>query len=274
MPSHHIRLTDDHAAAPLLDDVNAWLDDLRSRGEFGRLLAARGNLEAFLRSLAVRATAPCRADDLDQQAVVDFLCGHGPLTLYRGSWYFASDAGRLLALWARHVDRCRGTEQLALTVGAARVRAEPEMMRAMEAYEHLVWDHFGGARASATSRSAGWFRVTGKGEGYVEVVDVPGQAAAALPGPARVGVPGGAAQRLRADDLMWLDVAMDDGARPLAVGVVCCALAEPWLEARGWPGARTTALPPDVRARFTGTNGDPEARGGAAPVTPAGALEQ
>lgn len=267
MPSHHIRLTDEHAAAPLLEETNSWLDDLRRRGEFGRLLAARGNLEAFLRSLAVRASGPCSFGELGEQDVVDFLCGHGPLTLFRGSWYFASDAGRLLALWARHVDRRLDQDRLALTVGAARVRAEPEMMRTMEAFEHLAWAHFGGARASVESRSAGWFRVTKVGDAFIEVADVPGQAATSLPAPARVKVPDGASKRLRAGDLLWLDVAMDDDERPLAVGVVCCSLAEPWLQARGWPGARTTALPPDVRARFTGT----VAEGG---PTPAGALEQ
>lgn len=268
--AHHIRLPDEHVGGPILPAVNGWLDTLRERGELGRLLAARGNLEALLRSLCLGQVAPRCVKDLTPRVFADFLAGHGPIALFRGSWYFATDAGRLLSLWARHVDSsaalASGGGALSEAVGAARAQVEGPMIRTMEAFEHLAWDHFGGVRATGRSRAAGWFEVEAAEAETVSVRGVRGQVAPALEAPLAVRVPEGARRRLEPGDLLWMDLGEEPAAAPLAVGTVCCSAARDYLGVRGWPCARTCTLPPDVRARFTGR--------AAAPTAPDGALEQ
>lgn len=265
-PAHHVRLPEGHAATAFLPSVNVWLDDLRERGEFGRLLAARGNLEAFLRSLGVRGSEPADPNDMDAEPVVDFLAGHGPVALYRGSWYFATDAGRLLSLWARDAAQRFSMPALNAVVGEARARVDADVIRTMEAFEHLAWTHFGSPRRPLPSLAAGWFRVQEAENEHIRVSGVDGQVSPPLDQWTAVRVPRGAGRRLRQGDLLWMDIGTEPGGRPLAIGTVCCGAAERYLTARQWPGARSTRLPPDVRARFTGRTGEA--------VTPDGELEQ
>lgn len=252
MRAHRLHLPTGHPAAPLEETCNALLDGLRAEEAWGRLLAARGSLRGVLDGLAAVRGETSPIVDVEAQDLVDVLCGWGPLRHYRGSSLFAQDMVRMMDLWVAHAATREAKPALEGAWQEARGRCEADLMRTMEAFEHLSFAWFSKVRSGGRSRAAGWFEVQGVGSEAVELAAVAEGCSPEGVGVLQSALPMATLRRLVPEDLIWLDVAEEAGAMPLAVGHVLSRHGRDAVARSGWGTARVEQLPPDVGARFSG----------------------
>lgn len=256
MAAHHLNLQPGHPGAALEAACNVWLDELREAGDYGRLLAVRGSVRGALDGLATLCGHVLDDEAIGVDTLQGLLCGWGPLRHYRGSLLFAQDLVRAMDLWVAHEATRDTAPWLKARWEVARESCEADLMRTMEAFEHLAFGWFTGKNPGGPSRAAGWFEVGDGGAPGTTLLPVPGGTSADDVGPQAVALPPAAARRLREGDLLWLDVAITPGTAPLAIGHVICAQGRDTVAAGGWATARVETLPGDVRARLAGSQVD------------------
>lgn len=253
MRAHHIRDYGWGKDNPLIEVTNLWMDSLRAQGDFNRLLAARGHLDALVASVA-KAGKTLRAwDELSAAELSDYLLAAGPAEVFRGEGTFVNQAATMLRLWLDEA-RARGKlEQAEVdSLYLAMQEAERELLRVHDAYELTAWEFFSEPRGQRAVALRGWLETLSIAEsGRVDLspLHTQGDADAVE---LSLQLPAAAVKRLKQGDLIWAGVGAQLGP-PLLLGPILPALGRQWLERVGWPGEAIDELPVEVQTRFTGS---------------------
>lgn len=252
MPAHHIRDYGWGPSHPVIAQTNRWLDRLRDRGDYGRLLAARGHLDAWVASMHRVGRTPGDWTAVSSDDLSGYLAAAAPIGVVRGEASFARQAGPILERWGSEAPELSSAETTAWRARLAEgLRVQRDVLRAHDAFEILLWQHFSDRPPQHPSRVTGWLETVEVGEGRIGVQVAQAAVVGTPHTPFEVAVPLAASARWRVGDLTWLDLC-DEHDRPMAVGALVPAAGRAWLQAAGWPGSPLKRLPTEVQARFTG----------------------